>query len=255
METTEVVAVPAAREKDTGYFVRFSLRQRIEHIVLMTLFVALSVTGLVQRFHTFEFSQWIVLGLGGIETTRLVHRIIGLVFTASMLYHFGYLACALLVRHARPTIIPNLQDFRDTVAEVKHALGFKTARPRFHRYDYRQKFEYVGLMFGSIVLIVTGAMLMFPILVTRIVPGEVLAAAVQFHGYEATLAVLTIIIWHLYNVMFKPDIFPADTSIFTGKISQKRMVEEHYLEYAELVEGELGRESVEMGEWNESGSA
>ncbi len=59
-------------------------------------------------------------------------------------------------------------------------------------------------------------------------------AAKEFHGNEATLAVIVIVIWHLYDVILRPGIFPADTTIFTGKISKKRMIDEHGLEYAEI---------------------
>ena len=75
---------------------------------------------------------------------------------------------------------------------------------------------------------------MYPVAVTRIFPGQFVAAAKEFHGNEAMLAVLTIVIWHLYDVVFKPGIFPADTSIHSGKISKERLMEEHALEYDEL---------------------
>jgi formate dehydrogenase subunit gamma len=75
---------------------------------------------------------------------------------------------------------------------------------------------------------------MFPVLVTRVLPGQIVAASVQIHGWEATLAVLTILTWHLYEVVLRPDIFPADTTIFTGRISKDRMIEEHSLEYQEI---------------------
>ncbi len=96
------------------------------------------------------------------------------------------------------------------------------------------------------MIIITGFFLAFPVAVTRVLPGQVIAASVEFHGYEATLAVLTIVIWHLYDVILKPGVFPADTSIFTGKISRKRTEEEHSLEYGELISARPADQS--MGE-------
>lgn len=216
------------------YFVRFTLNQRIEHIALMITFTVLSVTGLAQRFYQAGWAEWVILNLGGIGYTRLFHRIFALVFILSVAYHFSYVGYALFVRHARASMVPTLKDFRDVVGAVRYGLGFSARPPQFGRFDYRQKFEYWGMLFGSMIIIITGFFLAFPVAVTRVLPGQVIAASVEFHGFEATLAVLTIVIWHLYDVIFKPGIFPADTTIFTGKISRKRMAEEHALEYAEL---------------------
>ncbi|HLB28478.1 MAG TPA: cytochrome b/b6 domain-containing protein [Dehalococcoidales bacterium] len=223
-----------AGEGEPEYFVRFNLGQRIEHVVLMVTFIVLSVTGLAQRFYTAGWAQWVILGLGGIEYTRLVHRIFAVVFILSIIYHLGYIINALFRRHARPDMVPTFKDFRDVVATLRYSFGFTDRKPQFGRFDYRQKFEYWGIIFGSGVIIASGFFLMYPVAVTRIFPGQFVAAAKEFHGNEAMLAVLTIVVWHLYDVMFKPGIFPSDTSIFSGKISKERLMEEHTLEYAEL---------------------
>ncbi len=232
---TEQLVLNEKDQKKTEYLKRFSVKQRIEHISLMVIFTLLSITGIIQLFLDNTTVGGIVTALGGIENLRLVHRILGIIFTLSMLSYGAVLIYSIMIRRQQPTIMPNIKDFRDIVAEMKHAIGMKTPRPQYHRFDYRQKFEYIGLMFGSVVLIVTGLMLMFPSMVTKVLPGELVAVAARFHGYEATLAVLTILVWHMYSVIFKPGLFPADTSIFTGKISIERMKEEHYLEYKEII--------------------
>ncbi len=233
--------VTAKSEPD--YFIRFSVNQRVQHILLMVSFIVLSVTGLAQRFYTAGWAETVILGLGGIEYTRLIHRAFGLLFTLIILYHLGYLAHSLFVRHQKPSMVPTLKDARDVVTTLSYSFGFADRPPQFGRFDYNQKFEYWGLIFGSMVIIVTGFFLAFPLAVTRFLPGQMVAASVDIHGYEATLAVLTIVIWHLYDVIFKPGIFPADISVFSGKISRKRMLEEHPLEYAELTEAKAIRET------------
>ncbi len=234
MATTEIMANGAMKDKAKwNYFVRFSPSQRVEHAVLMVTFVMLAVTGLAQRYYTAGWAEWLILNLGGIEYTRLVHRAFAVVFTLGALYHFGYVAYSYFIKHRNLTMLPSLKDFRDVVGALRYTFGFTDRSPQFSRFDYRQKFEYWGLIFGGMVIIVTGFILAFPAAVTRILPGQVVAAAVEFHGFEATLAVLTIVIWHLYDVIFRPGVFPADTSIFTGRISRERMLEEHPLEYAE----------------------
>ena len=104
------------------------------------------------------------------------------------------------------------------------------------------------MFYGSAIIIISGFVLAFPLLVTKFLPGVVVAAAKDFHGYEATLAVLTIVIWHFYEVIFKPGVFPANFSIFTGKISRERIEEEHPLEYAELIATKANEETSESSE-------
>lgn len=227
----------------TCYIVRFNIRQRIEHIALIVVFTALAATGLLQRYYTGWFAEWAIMRMGGIETVRVIHRVFGVTFTFALLYHLVTLTYGLLVRRSRQSMLLSRRDFTDVVDALRYALGLRSGPPEFGRFNYRQKFEYWGLMFGSVIITATGLVLMFPVMVTRVLPGQFVAASVVIHGWEATLAVLTIIVWHFYEVILRPDVFPADTAIFTGKISIKRMMEEHSLEYADLEADAMGSAS------------
>ncbi len=224
----------ATTSSKNDYIVRFNVRQRIEHIALIVVFTALAVTGLLQRYYTGWFAEWAIVRIGGVETVRVIHRIFGVTFTFALLYHLITLTYGLLVRRSRQSMLLSRKDFTDVVDSLRYALGFRSEPPEFGRFNYRQKFEYWGLMFGSVIITATGLILMFPAIITQVLPGQFVAASVVIHGWEATLAVLTIIVWHFYEVLLRPDVFPADTTIFTGKISRKRMMEEHSLEYAYL---------------------
>ena len=246
MVSAELENQPAVRKrKNKIYITRFSTSQRIEHIVLMVTFIVLSVTGLVQLYSTMSWAQWIILRLGGIEFTRLIHRGFAIIFILSFVYHGVNVLYAYFIKHRKLTMVPTLKDFKDIVNTMRYTFGFVDKPPRLGRYDYRQKFEYWGLIFGGTVIIVTGLILMFPLGITRFLPGQVVAAAVTFHGFEATLAVLTIVVWHLYDVIFRPGVFPADTSIFTGKVTLERMLEEHPLEYEEMLAAAEGEPEAE----------
>ncbi len=241
MATARIAGDSVIKDKtERSYFVRFSARQRAEHWILMVSFIVLAVTGLAQRYYTAGWAEWVILNAGGIEYTRLIHRAFGLLFTLLVLYHLGYVAYHFFFKHGRLTMVPTLKDFRDVVGALRYTFGLEDRLPQFGRYDYRQKFEYWGLIIGGMVIIITGFILAFPVAVTRVLPGQVVAASVEFHGFEATLAVLTIVIWHLYDVIFRPGIFPADTSIFTGKVSKERMLEEHPLELTEMTAAGTG---------------
>ncbi len=228
------------------YFIRFNLSLRIEHIVLMVTFIVLSVTGLAQKFYSVPWAEWVILSLGGIEYVRLIHRIFALIFTLGIVYHLSYAFYGLFVKHTRPTMLPTVKDLRDIINELRYSFGFVDKQPQFDRYDYRQKFEYWGIIFGSFILIISGLILIFPVLTAQFLPGEVVPAAKEFHGNEAVLAVIVIVIWHLYDVTLRPGIFPADTSIFTGKISKKRLIEEHPLEYTTLTETRPDEEELTL---------
>ena len=116
-ETLESGAIAARSEPD--YYVRFNISQRIEHIVLMVAFTMLVVTGLTQRFYSAGWAEWIILTLGGIENTRLIHRAFGLLFTVSVVYHLGYVACTLLTRRSKLAMLPGFKDIRDIVSSFR----------------------------------------------------------------------------------------------------------------------------------------
>ncbi len=222
------------------YFVRFSIKQRIEHILLMFTFTALAVTGLAEKYFDAGWGNWLIQNMGGIEVTRFVHRGFGVVFVVLAIYHLASVLFNISLRRNPVSMLPNLKDIHDIMDSLRYTLGIRDKRPVFDRYDYRQKFEYWGIIFGGTIMTLTGFILMYPIWFTDFLPGQFIAAAREAHGNEAMLAVLTIVIWHLYDVIFKPSIFPADISIFTGKISRHRMIEEHSLEYYRTVKDSPG---------------
>ena len=227
------MAEQVGRELD-GMVVRFSVRQRVEHVVAMVLFTALVVTGLPQKFFQAGWAEPVIHALGGIERVRLVHRWTGILFALQMVQHLIVILWLVLAKRAQPSLVPTRQDARDAIAMLRYCLGLSDAHPAFDRYDYRQKFEYWGMIFGSLVMVATGFVLYFPIAITRWLPGEVVPAAKVAHSSEALLATLVIVIWHMYSAHINPDVFPMDASIFTGKISRARLEHEHALEARRL---------------------
>ena len=126
------------------------------------------------------------------------------------------------------------KDFQDAIDNIRYYLGLSEHPARCDRFDYKQKFEYWGVVVGGILMTATGLTLWFPIVVTRFLPGQMIPVAKAMHTNEALLAFLVIIIWHIYNAIFSPEVLPIDTVIFTGKISKQRMIHEHPLEYERM---------------------
>jgi len=220
-------------------FVRFSVSQRLEHLLTMVCFGVLLLTGLPQKFSDASISISLVNSLGGIDNVRFVHRVFATVFIFSAFYHVGAIGLSLVRGKFNPSMAPSLRDFVDALVMLRYSVGLSNSKPRFGRYDYRQKFEYWGIVYGGIIMIVTGLTLWFPTYATRFLPGEVVPAAKEMHTGEALLALLVIVTWHMYSVILSPSHFPGDWSIFTGRISHEKIKEEHPLEYSALVGSDL----------------
>lgn len=217
-----------------GTVVRFSLRQRVEHLVIMSLFTLLVITGMPQKYPEVGFSGLVVRVLGGIDAARWVHRACGVAFAGATFFHLWVVIWDTINRRSQLTVVPDKKDFADAVGTLKFYLGMRKDCPRYDRYDYRQKFEYWGMVAGGLIMVFTGFMLFFPTWVARFLPGQLIPAAKVAHSYEGLMAMLVVIVWHIYNAHLNPDVFPFDTSIFTGKISRERMHHEHPLELERL---------------------
>jgi formate dehydrogenase subunit gamma len=221
-------------KKTSDYVVRFGLRDRIEHLVVMVLFFALALTGLPQKFHDNAVAKAIVDALGGIDQVRYLHRLSGVLFSAATLLHLVAVMAKVVTGRSSLSMLPGPKDFRDVVTTLRYYLRISDVRAQFDRFDYKEKFEYWGIIFGGLIMISTGFMLLYPIQATQILPGQAIPAAKVAHGNEGLMAFLVVIIWHIYNVIFAPEVFPGSTTIFTGKIPRERMKHEHPLEYARM---------------------
>src|SRR5690606_35632795 len=108
----------------------------------------------------------------GIDTMRTVHRVTGIVFTGLFVLHALIALRGILAGRHGATMVPTGKDFRDAVINLKYYVGAADKPPKFDRYDYRQKFEYWGMVVGSLVMVLSGFVLYFPILFAEYMPGQ-----------------------------------------------------------------------------------
>lgn len=214
-------------------FLRFPRSYRIEHWLLFASFTTLAITGLVQKFADVGLSQFFVGLVGGPENTRLLHRTAAIVLMLETVYHIGIVGYRLFVKRSRLTMLPTLDDVRSAITSFRFNLGFGKEKPQQGRFTFDEKLEYWAVVWGTLVMAITGFMLWNPIATTRFISGQWVPAAKAAHGGEALLAVLAIIVWHLYHVHIKN----FNKSMFSGRLSEEEMLDEHPIELADAKAG------------------
>ncbi len=223
-----------AREDGSKTYRRFDRSQRIEHAIFLVAFTILGITGLAQKFATSPGGEFLLRITGGIETTRVIHRSTAIILMTVAIYHILGLLYRVFVRRVNLSIMPALQDLRDLMQDVLFYLGLRNTRARYGRYSYVEKSEYWALVWGTLIMAVTGFMMWNPISSARFFPGEAIPAAKAAHGGEALLAISAVILWHFYHVHIRH----LNLSMFTGGLTRKEMEHEHP---AELEDIEAGR--------------
>jgi len=211
---------------------RFSPVRRVEHWLVAVCFILLVSTGFPQKLDTWTAGQWLVALFGGIDQTRFIHRVVGIIFTIQACLHILAIAVGAVTRRMRMTMMPTTQDFRDAWAMLRYYLAKQPAKPPLPKFDYRQKFEYMGMVLGGLVMVFSGLALMYPGFVVRIFPGELILVAKVMHTSEATLALSVLLVWHVYGAVLNPEFFPLDRSMFTGYMTKEELHRHHALEHA-----------------------
>ncbi len=132
------------------------------------------------------------------------------------------------------TMMPVIEDIKHVYEDVMYYLGRRKRKAYYGRYNYAEKAEYLAVVWGTVIMGITGFMMWNPIATTRFLPGQFIPAAKVAHGMEAVLAVLAIVLWHFYHVHIRH----LNKSIFTGKLNEIEMEHEHPAELAQIQAGE-----------------
>lgn len=235
-------------------FYRFSLNQRIQHLILAVTVVVLVLTGMPLRFHDAPWSPYLYALFGGIAYAPIVHRVAGAILVLLFIYHLFYLAYHLIKDDVLPMkrrgelsvralfrlllsqpMVPNSKDWRDLVDLIKYLLFLTDDRPKGAKWTWKEKFDYWAPFWGMVIIGSSGVILWNEGLSARLFTGQVINYALIAHSDEALLAALFLFIWHWYNVHFSVSVFPMGSSFITGYLTEDLMIEEHYEHYVEVM--------------------
>jgi len=239
-------AVARRRMQNPG-MVRMTENQRWQHLVLLTSFIVLVITGFALRFP----NSWIAAVLPMAERLRsIVHRVAGVVLIGAGIYHLAYLAATREGRRLICDFAPAPKDVFDAWGTMRYYLGLSREKPKFGRFSYAEKAEYWALVWGTALMGVTGIMLWAKVWVGDLLARWWVDVATSVHFYEAILATLAIVVWHFYQVFLDPDVYPMNWAWWDGKMPVEHYRHEHGLDTGSLAaldkpgaDGDAGPES------------
>ncbi len=197
-----------------------------QHTLLMVSFIVLAVTGFCLRYGDSWYAKLLFGWDHGFAIRGIIHRVSAVALVIGSLWHMIFL----MTKRGRTFIkdmFPQFSDFTYFVQRIKFNLGLSKETPQFKRFSYVEKAEYWALIWGNIVMILTGFLLWFDNFFVKFLPDGFLEVALVFHFYEAILASLAILIWHLYSTVFNPHVYPMNPSWLTGKMPRDMFIYEH----------------------------
>ncbi|HAH07659.1 MAG TPA: hypothetical protein DCM05_14245 [Elusimicrobia bacterium] len=196
--------------------VMLTLNERAQHLVLMLSFTLLAYSGFALKFPQ---SWWAApfLWIGGDHARLLSHRIMALLFILLGFFHLGYMVLTREGRGRLRALFPAVRDLYDPFKLVGYNLGWLRERPLLPRFSYIEKAEYWALVWGSIVMVVSGGVLIFHNFALAHFPLWVLDVCRVVHYLEAVLACAAIFVWHLYWVVYDPEIYPMNWAWLIGR--------------------------------------
>lgn len=232
----------AQRHMQNPMMQRMSVNQRWQHLVLLTSFIVLVITGFALKFPNSWFAE--ALGMGE-HVRSIVHRIAGVALIVAGFYHAFYLVIAPEGHRLIRDIAPRPHDLKDVWTAMLYYLGLSKTKPQFGRFTYGEKAEYWALVWGTALMGLTGVMMWAKVLVGDLFARWWVDVATAIHYYEAILATLAIVVWHFYQVFGDPDVYPMNWAWWNGKMPIEQYKHEHALDTESLKEAEAAKGTAE----------
>jgi cytochrome b subunit of formate dehydrogenase len=233
--------------KPVVYYRRWPAIWRLAHLCFAICTIMLVLTGMTLLNSDTAIAPVISHFFGGPRVTGGVHRFFAVGFVGIFSWHICYLFLRIgrnwkTFRWFGPdSMVPSLNDLNDAIGMFKWFFGL-APKPQLDRWTYWEKFDYWAPFWGVTIIGVSGAMLWFKGITATYLPGWVFNVATIFHGEEAVLAAGFLFTVHFFNNHWRPDKFPLDILMFTGKMPLEEFKREHLIEYKRLVaDGQLDK--------------
>ncbi|MDA8442038.1 MAG: cytochrome b/b6 domain-containing protein [Peptococcaceae bacterium] len=225
-----------------NFIERFDKHQRYQHILLIVSIFFLCLTGFPIKYADAAWARAIVAMFQGFDHMFTVHLVSAVCMILSGIYHIVWIVLHFKNHGPKWAMLPSFKDFKDAWHHGLYLIGVRKARPQYDRYTYLEKFEYFAVIYGILLMGLSGFVLWFPDVAAWIMPRWVIDMFRIAHSNEALVCLFALIIGHFFWVHFNPDAFPTSSVWYNGKISKQHLQEEHPLEYARLAElyGETG---------------
>lgn len=206
--------------------VRMTMNEVWQHTFLMITFIVLVITGFALRFSDAWWVQLLFGREGGFPLRGTIHRVSAILFILTAIWHVGYLLRP-RGRQFFNDMMPGKSDISEFKQMIDYNLGRASSRPRFGRFSYVEKAEYWALVWGTVIMAVSGIFMWEESLAVKYFPKGFLDVMLVIHYYEAWLATLAILIWHMYSTVFSPSVYPMNPSWYTGKMPEAVYRHEH----------------------------
>lgn len=205
---------------------RMNFNEMWQHMFLTVTFVVLVVTGFALRFSEAAWVKFLFGWEGGFPVRGIIHRTAAVLFILTALWHIVYLTTE-RGRQFFSDIFPRKKDLGQFIELTGYNLGFRDAPPLFGRFGYVEKAEYWALLWGTVLMVISGFFLWFGNIAVKWFAKGFLDVIRVIHYYEAWLATLAILIWHMYSVIFRPGVYPMNPAWLTGKTPEEMYRHEH----------------------------
>jgi len=227
---------------------RMQLGEVWQHAFLIASFSTLVVSGFALRFSEGGLAELFYGWEGGFELRGVAHRIAAGLFVFTVVWHGLFATASRRGRAFLRDMMPAMLDFAQFWQRILYNLGFRQTAPRYGRFSYVEKAEYWALVWGTVVMIATGILLWFDNWFIQFLPKGALDVALVVHYWEAWLATLSIIVWHLYSTLFHPSVYPMNPIWLTGHMPEEMYRHEHpeHLAQARRETEELIRKELEQ---------
>ncbi len=224
-------------------YLRLTLNERAQHLNLMINFTILVITGFALKYPTALWVSPIADAPAGMTIRGFIHRLSGVALMTLAGYHLLYLIFTPRGRQIVKDMVPRWKDAKDLWETLKNNLFIN--RPakelKMGRFNYKEKMEYLALIWGTFIMALTGFILWYEVQWLRYFPKWTYDLARAIHFYEAILATLAIVVWHFYSVLLDPEIYPMNWAWITGFNTEHEMKTEHGLELERLEATQEGK--------------